>query len=303
MKIKYLSVLLLGTLLASCGGGSGTSSSTSPSTTPSSGQIISSETSSSEKVIDISTLKILSPTQAPAFAFYKEFDNENFVTNGIADNVISQINSSSEYDVVVAPTSDGLQALNKFEVGQAPFKIASTITFGNLYIVATGLDKDATLNAGDCIVSPFQNKLPDQLFHYIYGDTLNDSITYVAKPPLAIKALKDGKVGNKQVDYVILPQPAVNACLSDAKATTHGTMKLYKSMQELYKEKSGGKQITQASVFVKSSLDREVVDLFLTNLETNVKALLTNPMVLKTELENKPTEEVEAKYGLPYAPA
>ena len=84
-------------------------------------------------------LKVLSPIGAPAVALYHLAGNDNFTTTSDPQSGLIPMFHSAEYDVIVAPTAGGLkQILNA--ANPASFKIAATITFGNMYIVATGKD-------------------------------------------------------------------------------------------------------------------------------------------------------------------
>ena len=114
-----------------------------------------------------SDLKILAPTGAPAIAFYNYATNANFETTGSPSDVIIPAFRKGMYDVIVAPTHGGLmQIINN----QANYKIAATITFGNMYIVSMGTDTDNELNEGDRVLYFQKNDLPGKIFEYVYGD-------------------------------------------------------------------------------------------------------------------------------------
>lgn len=125
------------------------------------------QTSTYEETEDISSLKILSPTGAPSIALYNYATSENFVTsNNPQTGVMSQFDNDN-YDIIIAPSHGGL---NKVVKQNANYQIAATITFGNLYIVSTGRDEDATLNEGDKVLYFQPNDLPGKIFSYLYGD-------------------------------------------------------------------------------------------------------------------------------------
>ena len=64
-----------------------------------------------QKTYDRSTLSIITPTGAPALAFYNYSTNDNFETNGNpATGIIPQM-VSGQKDVVVLPTNAGIQAI------------------------------------------------------------------------------------------------------------------------------------------------------------------------------------------------
>ena len=113
---------------------------------------------------DRSVLSILTPTGAPALAFYNYSTNDNFETNGNpAKGIIPQM-VSGQKDVVVLPTNAGIQAIrNK----NANYQIAATITFGNFYLVSLNNDTNDQLDADDTILLFQKDNVPDKIFHYV----------------------------------------------------------------------------------------------------------------------------------------
>ena len=216
-------------------------------------------------------LKVISPAGSPAIALYKYLKSDNYEVNGDANNVTAYF-STNDKDIIVAPTNAGIAAINK----GANFKIAATVTFGNFFLLSTGKDADNELNEGDKVIAFQQNGVAGKLFNYIYGDKSLD-VTY-----LGTAADVKNKVLSEDVDagYVMLAQPVVNAVL---KAKTE--YKLFANMQDDYKTKTGGKEITQASVFVNNGVDKEKAKSFLSNLEKDIKALLDNPEVFLSAVE------------------
>ena len=91
---------------------------------------------------------IVSPTGAPALAFYNYATYSNFETNRVPTNIVAMMNKG-EKDVVVLPTNAGVQAIvNK----NAPYLLAATITFGNFYIVSMNNDDNQVMDASDTIL-------------------------------------------------------------------------------------------------------------------------------------------------------
>ena len=198
-------------------------------------------------------LRFIVPTGAPAIAMSAFADLNGFET--VTDpSTIVPLMASEQVDVAVLPTNVGVKAINEKNV---PYKLLCTITFGNLYIASTGKDEDGVMGADDYIVSFQQNAVPDKIFHYVYGNELDNALHYVSGAADAAKCLKTGKNladESKDVDYVLLAEPALTKVLE-----TTPTASVYADIQELYKTKSEGLILTQASVFVKSSLDKHVV--------------------------------------------
>lgn len=241
--------------------------------------------------VDTSKLKIVCPTGAPAFAFYKHAKNDNFETNSTPSNIVAMMSPASDKDVVVIDTVSGIKAINN----GAPFKMLSTITFGNFFIGATGNDENGVMEPGDKIVLFGQNQTPDLIFHYLYGNDYDSGIEYVTNVQDAAKCLISGKnaVTTSTVDYVFVAQPVLyNALQKNQKAS------MAVNIQEQYKTKSGGKSLIQASVFVRNSLDKTVVDKFSEQMADDINEAVKNPDVITNKLKSMTEEETTALYGV-----
>ena len=234
-------------------------------------------------------LNIAAPSGAPAVALYSMFKESNVEINASANNVIGYLSADSNKDIVIAPTN-ALVAITKKNV---PFKIASTITFGNFFIASTGHDDNETMDKDDYVVLFQQNGLPDKLFQYVYGNDFTN-LHYVEAASNANACLISGKNAadnNADVDYVLVPQPALSAGLSK-----NANAKQYASVQEDYKTKSGF-EITQASIFIKDNTDEEQVKAFLNKVEKDIKDLLETPSLIKDATAGMEDEQVQAKFG------
>ena len=248
---------------------------------------------------DRTSLSIITPTGAPALAFYNYSGSERFETNSNpAEGIIPQM-VTGQKDVVVLPTNAGMQAiLNK----KAEYQIAATITFGNFYLVSMNNDTNKTLDADDTILLFQKGNVPDKVFHYVYGDDYNSNIHYVSAVSDAAAAVNagffaDAETGNNIVpNYVLLAQPVLTTVLN--KNADKGYA-VYADMQAKYKEKSNNQALFQASVFVKKSLDRKVVTSFLDSLKTDIDAAIKNPEVIQEAL--KDAQDAQTVYGI--APA
>ena len=239
---------------------------------------------------DASNLKIIAPTGAPAFAFYKHAQSANFETNDTPNNIVALMTEASDKDIVVIDTTSGLSAIN----AGAPYKIAATITHGNFYLVGTGNDENKTLDVGDKIVLFGQNKIPDKMFHYIYENTYDESIEYVPAVTDAAKCLVSGKnlATGSTVDYVFIAQPAVYN-LEQQKGKVFET-KI--NIQELYNQKSNNLPIMQASVFVKNSTDVNDAKAFLTELKEDINSAIESPDLF-VEYISRLGDTAAKKYG------
>ena len=246
-----------------------------------------SETDSIEEKI---TLKIASPAGAPALSLYKMYKQDNVEINAVPENVIGYLSADSNKDIVIAPTNALAAVMKK----NAPYKIAATVTFGNFYIASTGNDDNNTMEPGDYVVLFQQNGLPDKLFQYVYGDDFTN-LHYVESAALANACLMTGKNesdNNHLVDYVMVPQPALTGGLQ-----TNTSAKLYANVQEDYKTKSNGLEITQASIFVRDSADKTQVDYFLNKVENDIKELLATPSILNSYVEGLDELQLQSYFG------
>lgn len=216
-------------------------------------------------------LNVASPSGSPAVALYKYLaDIDHLEVNSDATAVLAYFTStetSKKKDVIFAPTNAGISAIVN---NNAPYKIAATVTFGNFYLIATGLDSDGTLNDGDKVLAFQQKGVAGKLFDYVYGDKSLD-VTYRST---AADVKNEVLTQNIDYGYILLAQPVVGAVISAKEG-----YKVYANVQKDYKDKTGGKEITQASIFVRNDVDAKVANKFLNNVEKDVKKLLEKPEV------------------------
>ena len=231
-------------------------------------------------------LTIVSPVGAPAMAFYSYSEDPNFETNSDASNIIPMM-VQGQKDVVVLPTNAGISAITKKGVG---YKIAATITFGNLFVAATGNDDDGVMDADDYIVVFNEGGFPDLMFHAVYGNALDTGIHYVGTNQFAAQCLTMGKDivhDNVPVDYVLIADPAFTNVKSKKENVSE-----YANIQTLYKEKVGS-EIFQASVFVKNGVDANA---FLSSLEKDINDGIANPNIIASKMALK--EKASEFYGV-----
>ena len=247
------------------------------------------------KTNDQVSLTIVTPTGAPALAFYKHAKDENFETNNDPSNIAVMM-AAGQKDVVVLPTNAGMQAIVKNNV---PYKIAATITFGNFYIASLNNDENNEMDASDTILLFQQNSVPDKIFHYVYGNDFDSNIHYVNAVSDAAAACISGQFttadGNKLTpNYVLLAQPVLTNVLSKKDTVT-----VYANIQNKYQEKSEGKKMFQASVFIKDTVEEKDGLAFLDSLKADIEGAIENPSLLEDDLNQ--IENAQEKYGV--APA
>lgn len=249
--------------------------------------------------VDTSSLKIVTPTGAPSIAFYKEVGNVNFETNSTPSNIVAMMTSSSNKDIVVIDTVSGIKAINN----GAPYLLAANITFGNFFIASTGKDDDGIMNKGDKIVLFGQSQTPDLLFHYLYGESFDSNIEYVANATAAAQCLASGKnvSTSSEIDYVFLAQPALYTILNNANVPTYGKASIYKNIQEEYKAKTNNQELVQASVFVRKSDDKDynkMLKAYLDNLNQAIDEAIENPTLVKESMDQISAEEVTSIFQI-----
>lgn len=258
MKNKLPIIALIGFALTACATPNGSSSSIAPAFTRDS-------------------VTIVTPTGAPALAFYNYAELTNFETNSNPTNITAMM-SAAQKDVIVLPTNVGVKTI---ETAQAPYKLAATITFGNFYIASLGNDDNGIMDATDNIVLFQKNNVPDKLFHYIYGTTLDAGVHYVNAVNEATQALNSGtfideETGTtKTAHYVMIAEPAFSTIKANKENVT-----MYANIQDEYKEKSGDLELFQASIFVKNTLPEAKINGFLTSLKEDVDAAIDEPTLL-----------------------
>ena len=163
-------------------------------------------------------------------------------------------------------------------------------------MVSVNQEENATLDNDDYVVLFQQNQLPDRLFKYVYGEEFTN-LHYVTAASDAARCAITGKNeadNNATVDYVLVPQPALTNVLASTKANA----KLYSDIQEDFKTKSDGLEITQASIFVNTKTDKGLIDAFLGKIEYDINRALANPSLLKDAVEGLSQVELTNKFGV-----
>lgn len=257
--------------------------------------------SSCSSKVDTSGLKIVTPTGAPAFAFYNHASSSNFETNSTPSNIVAMMNDKSDKDIVVIDTVTGIKAIQK----GAPYLLAANITLGNFYIASTGNDDNNVMDEDDKIVLFGEKQTPDLVFHYIYGDVFDKNIEYVTNVQDAAKCLASGKnlVTGSSIDYVFVAQPVLYTILNNKNAATYSKAGIYENIQEKYNEKSDNLSLIQASVFVKNSDESEynkTISAFLKDLKSDITSVISNPNLMDNTIGKLETEVATSLYGTNY---
>ena len=240
-------------------------------------------------------LSVAAPSGAPSVCLYKYLADESKVEIRSPEEAsgLAAYMATGAKDIIILPTNAGVQQIMKNNVS---YKIAANITFGNLFVAATGHDDDGVMNGDDYVVLIQQNNVPDKLFQYCYGD-LNLTNTHYLNQASNVKNVvatgKNPEDENADVDYVLVAEPAFAAGKAQNANATQ-----YASIQEVYKTKSGNKEITQASVFVSNNADVEEVNKFLTALKKDINDFVANPSVIDSYVTGFDQVQFAAKFGV-----
>jgi len=229
-------------------------------------------------------LKILCPTGGPAIAFYKYGENSNFETTTNPQTSLIPMFQTDIYDVIVAPTNGGLAQIVKFN---AQYKIAATITFGNFYIISTGRDGNNVMDEGDKVLIFQEADLPGKVFNYLYSDLKLD-VTAVGNASNTKNVIENNGVlvGETTIafDYIMTAEPIMTV----TKKTP------FINIQDEFFNKTGGKMLTQASIFVKNSSSKNSIDNFLVSLENDINNGVSDPDLIYNEIAKLGSNEAQS---------
>ena len=231
-------------------------------------------------------LKVACPSGAPAVSLFAHLGESNVEINA-AETVQGYMSDNANKDLVILPTNYGIKQIVTQNVN---FKLAATVTFGNFFLLATGTDTDHTISDGDKVLAFQQNGVAGKLFAYVY-DGIDLDVTYKG----SAANVKDEVLAPSEpfdYDYVLLAQPVVKAVLGQKSEYS-----VYANIQEAYREKSGGKEITQASVFVKGTADPSEAKAALDIIKSDVEALLDDPSLVESQTASLENQFVAGKLG------
>lgn len=243
-------------------------------------------------------LSVASPSGAPSVCLYKYVKDESKVEIRSPEeaSAVAAYMVSGQKDVIILPTNAGVMNIVKQNVN---YKIAANITFGNLFVCATGNDDNGVMDGDDYVLLIQQGNVPDKLFQYCYGDLNLSNVHYLAQASNSRQVVVSGKNSEDNdalVDYVLVAEPVFSAAKSQNPNATQ-----YASLQEVYKQKSGNKEITQASVFIKNTVSKDDADAFLSALEKDINDFVTNPSVMDDYVKDFDNLQFAAKFGVPNA--
>ena len=236
---------------------------------------------------------VIVPTGAPSVAFISKLNDENFDTNSVPNNIVAEMIKGT-YDIAVVDLIGGLTAI---KMKNAPYKLASVITFGNFYIYSTGNDDNNIMEDNDNIVGFGQGNTPDILFKHLYSNINID--TYLAGVSDVAPIAASGVINNEKVDYCIIAEPVLYNVLNNQKASTYGKGKEHSSFQDEWKIKHGEKSsILGAAIYIKNDTYSEYsnqIDQYLNSIKDDINNYINDPSKPRDMLEKYGSKEEQAQ--------
>lgn len=265
--LSALSLLFIGTTLVGCAGnGQATTTTATPTTTPSP---TTETTSTSTTTVDEYVLKGIMPGGAPAVSFANYVTTSNTKENYtvVSDTtLLQQAFAKGEMDIVVAPINMGA---NLYSKGKSTYKLASVLTWGNLYFASQR--EDFTLASLDNSPVTFfgENSINMAIVDYVLT---SNNITTGERTYLGSTSNTQEKLLTDAEAIVLVAEPALSA------AKTKKTIKSI-SVQELYAELSGTGSYPQAGLFVSASAvanHKGLVDQLLVDIKASCDLIKTD---------------------------
>ena len=212
-------------------------------------------------------LRIISPTGAPAVSMYNFVNGLHTVLKPAAE-LLPEFGKDN-FDIIVAPAKGGLTKIVK---ANANYQMAAVVTFGNFALVSTGKDDNNALDTGDNVLIFQKEDIPGSVFEYLYGD-LGLNVYDVADVSATAGPLNTGSItiGSEtiELDYVFSAYPLI----SNLKKTSQ----VVEKASDAFAEKTDGKRIIQAAVFINKNLSKEKADNFLSLLEQDMSSAVSDP--------------------------
>lgn len=251
------------------------------------------------KETDDYKLSVSGPSGAPSLALASmcksQSDLYSFSLNKDAQALRAEF-LANEVDVIVAPINLGATLYNNNQ----NYKLAASVTFGNLYLVSTDSAFDSVSDLIGKEVTFFgQGTINQHIVETVLShnnvvvntdDTLDFSkevnITYVGSTQLTAQAFMANNTG-----IYLIAEPA----LSNLKSKVNNIKTI--SIQDEYKKATDNDYIQAACFINKNTIEnhKSVVDTFINNLEDSINMALDNPAKVATyasELELGATKEV-----------
>lgn len=249
--------------------------------------------------VEESDIKFISPTGAPALAFYDQGNNENYVTNSTPSLVLAEL-QANYYDIVVAPVFGGLKSI---KANNADFALAQVITGGNFFLVGVNKEANELPTSSSYIVAFAEQDVTGMVFKKLANEKWNigtENVHFVSGAADTLPILKTGKHAGTQVDYVLTAEPV----FTNAKANKDEGVTLVETynIQNEWKALTSQDGLVQAGVFIRKtsySAKPNKTKAFFTDLNTRLTTALTKPEEVKTALHefNEDLTKQAARFG------
>lgn len=267
MKKSFLTLILSGLLLSSCGG---------------------------DTTLNLS---LMTPVGAPAIAVYKYAKSENWEPQDQPTNIAKAFTTANK-DLLVF---DAINGLRQVANNNAPYKLAKVITNGNLYMVSlNNKTKEDPIASDAKIVSFGENLIPDTAVKFLYPELVSQ-MSYVDSAQQAAAVVCSGLKEGGAIDYVIGAMPSIWNMMNKSDCATYGKVNIVKNIQEDMETATGLKGIPQAGIFVLNSTyetrENEVKE-FLSTVKKSIDKVKTKPGEVYKELSKSMTDtEINKKFG------
>lgn len=189
----------------------------------------------SSKETTAEPIQILVPQGAPALALLPLYKGEDISIDSVAgsDPLTAELaKAASDYDVIVAPINLGAKMIEK---QSSDYRLASIVTWGNLYIVGS-----EEYQSGDPLAAFGENAVPQKI---LTERGFGENVTYFGSAQdVQAQLLSDRFTAG------LLAEPAATATI--AKAKEKGMS--FAILHDLQKNDEGQTGYPQAAIFIKS---------------------------------------------------
>lgn len=249
-------------------------------------------TSKPNEIKDISELKVLSPSGAPALALLDVVNDNVNIVDGSEPLQAAFVNPNPEYELIIAPTNLGTKLAS---VDNTEYRLLAVVTWGNLYVVGTD---ESDLTSSDQVFAAFgEVAVPGIIFNDLNNElNIQNEIVYYPSVTEAQASLLSNNANS-----ALLAEPAATATIAKAKQNGLDLSVSY-DIQEIWKDKYGSEGYPQASIFVLESYyneNKETIENFVSKISESVEFYSedSNSEVLINKLNEVGVET----FGLPSA--
>lgn len=226
------------------------------------------------------TIKIIAPSGAPTLSqvkiAYDALDNDFTIdnykiqfesTNGPQGLQAAITNKS--HDIVIAPINLGSSLYNNTK----SYKYAANITDGNLFFASTKEITIEDLKTANLVFFG-EGTINEAVINKIleYNNITRNDITFLSDANMTNAQLAADKEENT---IYLVAEPSLSKTIQELKSQNKTVYKI--DVQEEFYKATNGLTFLQAGVFVKSDLDKDFVNAYLTALEDGIDFINEQP--------------------------